>query len=444
MTFVGKTYDLVSNIETDNLISWDRDGTTFIVHNPERLAAEVFSKFFNHTSYPSFTRALNAYGFRQVTRNRWKHPDFRRGDIAALDNIQRRRPAMRKTSGSKGLGPMTDESPGGFDAQPPVQLELHGFNAQGCTQLIESQRTMLMEVGKEIAELRNELQVARAEDLRMRSAVTQVLGHLVQEYGTQVIEAALGCAHSSNVRLAASPRGHLMPPLLCSAARGPLEAFMQHAETNGMQRAATEWLETHSGTTPRITFNGFEEHAHGGQEGTASGEPQSANVEQELSRLLKTLGVETRSTAPHHVNNGMGSDYGGKEGMLSVDATHGGESVAPDHGRFEEIEHTTDAAVPLALGDMRPSLPASQAPTATDGLDVGGKTQGSPSSPEGSPADPPTHVVQQLFAAVAAPDVQSIVGEAGASAKAPAAEENLDILSSLRLDDLVDQKILES
>ncbi|KAJ1620690.1 HSF-type DNA-binding-domain-containing protein [Pavlovales sp. CCMP2436] len=138
MSFIGKSYAMISDPASDHLLSWDHDGETFSVRNPERLALEVFPAVFSHASYPSFTRALNAYGFRQVARNKWRHSDFRRGSTAGLDSIQRRRPPSKRAgaagggAGGSGQGQRPGEGPEGV--APAIQIELLGFNAAGCMQ----------------------------------------------------------------------------------------------------------------------------------------------------------------------------------------------------------------------------------------------------------------------------------------------------------------------
>ena len=53
-----------------NEIGWSSDGASFWVNNPEGLASRVIPNFFDHASYPSFTRSLNAHGFLKLTPRR--------------------------------------------------------------------------------------------------------------------------------------------------------------------------------------------------------------------------------------------------------------------------------------------------------------------------------------------------------------------------------------
>lgn len=295
-SFIGKTYAIIADQATDHLVSWDHEGETFSVRNPERLAQDVFPSVFSHASYPSFTRALNAYGFRQVARNKWKHPDFRRGGLALLDSIQRRRKPGKRPPAA-GAGADVGAGAAGV-AEPPVQLELLGFSAAGCMALIESQRRTLSELQTDIASLRGELRSARSEELRLQSTVTGVLSVLVNEYGRPAIESALGCVRKPRRRpLSARARAHPRPlrlllppaPLRPRARSGPLESFMAYASAQGMGRAAHEWLGQRDRQQPRITYEAGGEEGEEGAEGRAGGGEGEGGA---LAKYVRACGEE--------------------------------------------------------------------------------------------------------------------------------------------------------
>ncbi|KAL4570809.1 hypothetical protein LXL04_026472 [Taraxacum kok-saghyz] len=91
--FLTKTYQLVDDFSSDELISWNQHGNAFIVWRPAEFARDLLPKYFKHNNFSSFIRQLNTYGFRKIVTDRWEFANdyFRRGEKILLGEIHRRR-----------------------------------------------------------------------------------------------------------------------------------------------------------------------------------------------------------------------------------------------------------------------------------------------------------------------------------------------------------------
>lgn len=91
--FLIKTFNLVEDHSIDDVISWNEDGSSFVVWNPTDFARDLLPKHFKHNNFSSFVRQLNTYGFKKVVPDRWEFSNdfFRRGEKRLLKEIQRRK-----------------------------------------------------------------------------------------------------------------------------------------------------------------------------------------------------------------------------------------------------------------------------------------------------------------------------------------------------------------
>jgi len=91
--FVVKTFQLVTDKETDSLVSWTETKDSFVVWKPVDFASEVLPKYFKHNNFCSFIRQLNTYGFHKVDGKLWefKHENFQQGQPQLLKDILRRK-----------------------------------------------------------------------------------------------------------------------------------------------------------------------------------------------------------------------------------------------------------------------------------------------------------------------------------------------------------------
>ncbi|KAL5229510.1 hypothetical protein ABZP36_028286 [Zizania latifolia] len=91
--FLTKTYQLVDDPAVDDVVSWNEDGSTFVVWRPAEFARDLLPKYFKHNNFSSFVRQLNTYGFRKIVPDRWEFANdcFRRGERRLLCEIHRRK-----------------------------------------------------------------------------------------------------------------------------------------------------------------------------------------------------------------------------------------------------------------------------------------------------------------------------------------------------------------
>ncbi|KAK7345038.1 hypothetical protein VNO77_15407 [Canavalia gladiata] len=91
--FLLKTYMLVEDPTTNDVVSWNEDGTTFVVLQPVEFARDLLPTLFKHSNFSSFVRQLNTYGFRKVATSRWEfcNDRFRKGEKELLCDIRRRK-----------------------------------------------------------------------------------------------------------------------------------------------------------------------------------------------------------------------------------------------------------------------------------------------------------------------------------------------------------------
>ena len=81
--FVRKTFDMVSERNYAEIVSWAEDGQSFVIRKPQKFRKKVIPLYFKHNNLCSFIRQLNTYGFHKV--NKLKKDDF--NSFNAIENL---------------------------------------------------------------------------------------------------------------------------------------------------------------------------------------------------------------------------------------------------------------------------------------------------------------------------------------------------------------------
>ncbi|KAF5738865.1 DNA binding protein putative isoform 1 [Tripterygium wilfordii] len=145
--FLTKTYDMVDDPSINHIVSWSREGRSFVVWDPHSFSTHLLPRFFKHNNFSSFVRQLNTYGFRKIDPDKWEFANegFLRSQRHLLRNIRR-----RKTPSNNPLSPQQVQGP---------CLEVGRFGIDGDVDRLKREKKVLM---GELVKLRQQQQSTKA------------------------------------------------------------------------------------------------------------------------------------------------------------------------------------------------------------------------------------------------------------------------------------------
>lgn len=124
--FPGKLHDMLTYVEDqglESIISWTRQGRSFMVHNPDTLV-QILPIFFEQTKYRSFRRQLNMWHFERIldgpNKGGFSHPFFIKGNKPLCAHMSREaKPTLRHPNP---LPPSLFETPSSSQIELPLKI----------------------------------------------------------------------------------------------------------------------------------------------------------------------------------------------------------------------------------------------------------------------------------------------------------------------------------
>ncbi|KAK3433105.1 hypothetical protein EUGRSUZ_D00627 [Eucalyptus grandis] len=156
------------------MISWNKEGSGFVVWCPAEFSEHMLPKYFKHNNFSSFIRQLNTYGFKKTSSKRWefKHDRFHKGCRHRLAEITRKK--CEPSVFPQFLRPSKDHHKNSNNSSSS------NGNAQTSASFLEEDgRVQLMEENKNLRREKMELETQIAQFKAIEMKLLDCLGQYV-------------------------------------------------------------------------------------------------------------------------------------------------------------------------------------------------------------------------------------------------------------------------
>ncbi|CAN8328235.1 unnamed protein product [Cochlearia groenlandica] len=136
--FLSKTYQLVDDHVTDDVVSWNEEGTGFVVWKTAEFSKDLLPQYFKHNNFSSFIRQLNTYGFHKTVPDKWEfaNDNFKRGQEDLLTEIRRRKSVIATGKSNVVVGSSPSDSNSAGDDNGSSSTSSHGSKNPGSVENI--------------------------------------------------------------------------------------------------------------------------------------------------------------------------------------------------------------------------------------------------------------------------------------------------------------------
>ncbi|CAK8574016.1 unnamed protein product [Lathyrus sativus] len=127
--FLVKTYQMVEDSYTDNIVSRSQSNNCVIIKDPDECVSNL-SKYFRHNNFSSFVRLLNTYRFHKIKHDQWEFSNehFLKDQYYLLGNIHRKKTVHSHSLGEVERLAFEEEIEKLANEKTSIELDISSFN----------------------------------------------------------------------------------------------------------------------------------------------------------------------------------------------------------------------------------------------------------------------------------------------------------------------------